>query len=171
MSYDLYAFKLPPDADPSDYATEVVESFDEVGEPDPSAPSVESIVAVFRTVFPELEVAEEDEESAMLLLEERLVSIDVFPTHCDVCVSYGVPKDAAWLVGVLGRIAGAASTAGHETLFDAQLDRPVLPELPADAAAISEGWSDGLGFVEQMQAEHGGSSGGGGFFKKLLGRR
>ena len=167
MSYDLFTFRLPPGADPSDYATEVAEAFDEVVEPGPSDPSVAQLIAAFRAVFPGADLVEEDEQSAMVLLEERLVSVDLRPKCADICVSYGVANDATWLTDLLAKIREAAADAGHDTLFDAQLDRPVDPSDPADAAEIGRFWGDGLEMVAELRAEHDG----GGFFKRLFRRR
>lgn len=182
MSYDLFTFRLPPGADPSDYATEVVESWEDAPEFDPSAPTVAELVAAFRAVFPEIDVVEDSavddddeddgDDSAMLLLEDQLVSIELWPSHSEICISYAVAKDEAWIANLLAGIARAAAKGGHDTLFDAQLDRPILPQVPSDAAAIGEVYAEGLGFVGQIRAEHEAETQAerGGFFKRLFGR-
>lgn len=166
MSYDLFTFRLPAGAEPGDYATEVVEAFDDDAVPDPSWPTVERFVNAVRAEFPGVEVPEQDEDSAVLLLEDRLVSIDVMRSHTEICVSYGVEKDAAWLTGLLAGIARAAAAAGHDTLFDAQIDQVVDPSDPADAAAIAEHYGEGLAMVAELRAEQSG----GGFLRRLFRR-
>ena len=174
MSYDAFTFRLPEGADPSDYATEVLEAFDDGAEPAPSDPTVSALVAAFRSVFPGVDVVEESEEGAMLLLEDRLVSVDVWRSHCEICVSYGVPHDAAWITGLLQNVATATSAAGHDTLFDPQLGRPIAPSDAADAAEIGAKYGQGLAFVERLHEEAEASSGDdaprAGFFRRLFGR-
>ena len=167
MSYDLFTFNLPPGADPSDYATEVVESFDD--EQAPAGPPVSSLVAAFRAAFPNAEVFEREEDSAMISLEEGLISIDVFPSHCDICVSYGPATDAARLMPILARIGAAAASAGHNTMFDAQLDEPVDLSEPDAMAGVADAFSDSQDLVDGMVSES--EQGSGGLFGRLFRRR
>lgn len=170
MSYDLFTFRCPPGADPSEYATDVIESFDEEVPEEHLAhheAAVLELIAAYREEFPDLDLADHEQTTAMLLIDEQVISVDVFATHTDICVSYGVPKGGDWLIDRLERLGRAAARAGHDTLFDAQLDRPIHPH--ADRAELTDHYGAGLAMVAELQAEHDREASGG-FFKRLFRR-
>lgn len=171
MSYDLYTFRCPPGADPSEVATDLVESFDQEISPAElprHEAAVLALIAAYREEFPDIEIVEQEPTTAMGLIDERLVSIDIYADHTDICISYGVAKDGDWLIDRLTRIARGAAKAGHDTLFDAQLDEAIDPA--ADWETLVQEYDEGLEMVTEIRDEHERETSGGGLLRRLFRR-
>lgn len=155
MSYDLYFFRLPPDADPLEAPRA---AFEGVDDPPPAADAQEwmaRLASAMRRENPGLEMRSGGGGAkAFVLLQSRASGIQVWlhPTHASVDVAYWHSRDEA--VAALREAWAYAELLEREISsrpYDPQLDRVLDLRTDFDAAVMQYG--SGIQFMEELNIQ------------------
>lgn len=155
MSYDLLSFKCPAGVDPGDAYDELMQAEDArqdsgVTEP-PATPAMVTFVRQLQAAVPDLADARPAAYNGGIELTGQALSVAVSPASTEVNVPYWGRLDGSHFVDDLVQFVSCARAAGHDTLFDPQLDRAVDPI--ADRRALIEMFEEGLAIVAELSVE------------------